>query len=100
MSNNLQILTPPNSQTTQRVEPSYMTTPVRGWQTFSGGVVQNGKGGSTAIQLASMPVSIQYLRILMTQSSNTCDTHGSTDPRNCVGYAIREIYLGRTMIDA
>ena len=28
---------PPNPQTTRRVEPSYMTTPVRGWQTFSGG---------------------------------------------------------------
>ena len=32
----LQILTI-NSQTTRRVEPSYMTTSVRGWQTFSGG---------------------------------------------------------------
>jgi len=27
-------------------------------------------------------------------SSNTCDTHGSSDRRNFVGYAIREIYLG------
>jgi hypothetical protein len=32
----LQILTT-NSQTTRRVEPSYITTPVRGWRTFSGG---------------------------------------------------------------
>lgn len=30
----------------------------------------------------------------MTQSSNTCDTQGPSDPRNCVGYAIKEIYLG------
>jgi hypothetical protein len=30
----------------------------------------------------------------MTQSSNTCDTHGPSDPRNCVGYAIKELYLG------
>jgi hypothetical protein len=30
----------------------------------------------------------------MTRSSNTCDTHGSVDRRNCVGYAIRELYLG------
>jgi hypothetical protein len=30
----------------------------------------------------------------MTESSNTCDTHGSGDPRNCVGYAISEISLG------
>jgi hypothetical protein len=32
----LQILTT-NSQTTRRVEPSYMTTSVRGWRTFFGG---------------------------------------------------------------
>jgi hypothetical protein len=35
----------------------------------------------------------------MTASSNTCDTHGSNDPRNCVGYAIREIYLGTVTPD-
>jgi hypothetical protein len=69
------------------------------WQTFPAGVVQDGKGGNATIQLGSMPVSIQYLRILMTESSNTCDTHGPADPRNCVGYAIREIYLGTTSAD-
>jgi hypothetical protein len=30
----------------------------------------------------------------MTESSNTCDTHGSNDPRNCAGYAISEISIG------
>ena len=30
----------------------------------------------------------------MTASSNTCDTHGANDPRNCVGFAIRELYIG------
>ena len=44
-----------------------------------------------------MPV--RYLRIWMTESSNTCDTHGSADPRNCVGYAIKELYLGTTSAD-
>src|SRR5260370_35406810 len=34
----------------------------------------------------------------MTRSSNACDTHGSADRRNCVGFAIRELYLG-TMND-
>jgi len=27
----------------------------------------------------------------MTESSNTCDEHGSEDIRNCVGYAIQQI---------
>jgi F5/8 type C domain len=36
----------------------------------------------------------RYVRVLMRRSSNTCDTHGSSDVRNCVGYAIREISIG------
>ncbi len=32
----------------------------------------------------------------MTVSSDTCDTHGSADRRDCVGYAIAEISLGHT----
>jgi hypothetical protein len=32
----------------------------------------------------------------MTESSNTCDTHGPGDIRNCVGYAIREVYAGNS----
>ena len=35
----------------------------------------------------------------MTHSSNTCDTHGSSDPRNCVGYAVDELYAGTTSED-
>src|SRR5579871_841862 len=30
----------------------------------------------------------------MTESSNTCDEHGSEDVRNCVGYAIQQIAAG------
>ena len=40
------------------------------------------------------PLSTKFVRVVMTRSSNTCDTHGSADRRNCVGYAIRELYLG------
>ncbi len=69
------------------------------WQTFPGGAVSEGKGGDATLQLATEPVSVQWVRILMTQSSNTCDTHGSADKRNCVGYAIRELYLGTTTAD-
>src|SRR5439155_481504 len=36
----------------------------------------------------------RYLRVLMTESSNTCDEHGSDDVRNCLGYAIQQIAAG------
>jgi len=69
------------------------------WQTFPTGAVSDGRGGSVTLPLAFAPVSVQYVRLLMTQSSNTCDTHGAADRRNCLGYAIREIYLGTTTSD-
>jgi hypothetical protein len=64
------------------------------WTTFPGGSVTAGKGGTATLSLNSSPVTVQFLRIWMTASSNTCDTHGAEDRRNCVGYAIRELYLG------
>jgi hypothetical protein len=64
------------------------------WKDFPGGVVAHGAGGDVTLKLSSSLVSTRFVRILMTQSSNTCDTHGSQDHRNCVGYAIKEIYLG------
>jgi hypothetical protein len=69
------------------------------WQAFPSGNVTAGKGGTSTSRLAIEPVSVQFVRILMTESSNTCDTHGSADKRNCVGYAIRELYLGTTTPD-
>lgn len=69
--------------------------PTKGaWITFSGGTVDNGQGGTVILPLNSVPMPVRYLRIWMTESSNTCDTHGSEDRRNCVGYAIRELYVG------
>jgi hypothetical protein len=64
------------------------------WKDFASGVVSDGKGGTTTVQLSPSPVAAKYVRVLMTESSNTCDTHGRADRRNCVGYAIKEIYLG------
>jgi hypothetical protein len=69
------------------------------WQTFPGGNIAKGEGGTVTLELSDVPVAAQFVRILMTESSNTCDTHGSNDPRNCVGYAIRELYLGNTTTD-
>jgi F5/8 type C domain-containing protein len=64
------------------------------WKTFPMGDVKAGTGRDDAMKLADAPISTQYVRVLMTTSSNTCDDHGSDDVRNCVGYAIREIHLG------
>jgi hypothetical protein len=64
------------------------------WTLFPGGEVQGGKGGTAALKLADTPIKARYVRIWMTESSNSCDTHGSDDARNCVGYAINEIYAG------
>ena len=69
------------------------------WTQFPAGEVQDGKGGTATLKLSDTPVRARFLRIRMTESSNTCDTHGSEDPRNCVGYAVNEIYAGNFAMD-
>ena len=68
------------------------------WQTFPRGTRTDGKGQTETIRLSGNPVAVRFLRIWMTESSNTCVAGAAdsqeNDPRNCVGYAIREIYLG------
>ena len=64
------------------------------WKNFASGNITNAKGGTATLRLDASGVSTKFIRVLMTESSNTCDTHGSGDRRNCVGYAIRELYLG------
>ncbi len=64
------------------------------WKLFPSGMVKNGQGSTVTLSLASQPVSMRFLRVLMTESSNTCDLHGSDDVRNCIGYAIQQIQAG------
>jgi F5/8 type C domain len=64
------------------------------WRAFPSGEVQDGQGGTRMLKLTTLPVRTRFLRMWMTQSSNTCDSHGRDDPRNCVGYAVNEIYAG------
>jgi hypothetical protein len=72
-----------------------LTKPLAGnWVKFPEGEVTNGTGGSKVLRLSDHPIATRFVRIWMTESSNTCDTHGSDDPRNCVGYAISEISIG------
>jgi hypothetical protein len=77
-----------------------MERPTSGiWTVFPNGAVSDGAGGTVTLQLSSVPVPVRYLRIWMTESSNTLDsrpgaTHDPRDPRSAAGYAIREIYVG------
>ncbi len=79
-------------------EPFYDGINKGAWQTFPMGAIADGKGGTPTLKLVNWKIPARYLRIWMTESSNTCDTHGAQDRRNCMGYAINELYIG-TMAD-
>ena len=81
------------------MEPFYDGITKGTWQTFPMGSIENGKGGTATLKLVDWKIPVQYIRIWMTESSNTCDTHGSADKRNCVGYAIDELYAGTLSSD-
>ena len=80
-------------------EPFYDGINKGTWQTFPMGTVADGKGGTPTLKLMNWKIPVRYLRIWMTESSNTCDTHGAQDKRNCVGYAINELYIGTVSAD-
>ena len=80
-------------------EPFYDGINKGAWQAFPMGAIADGKGGTPTLKLVNWKIPVQYLRIWMTESSNTCDTHGAEDPRNCVGYAINELYIGSLSAD-
>ena len=84
---------------TGELEPFYKGITKGTWQTFPKGVVTGGKGGEDTRELVSWTIPVRYLRIWMTESSDTCDTHGASDIRNCVGYAINELYVGTRSAD-
>ena len=81
------------------MEPFYDGITKGTWQTFPMGSIEGGKGGTATLKLVDWKIPVQYIRIWMTESSNTCDTHGSADKRNCVGYAIDELYAGTLSSD-
>jgi F5/8 type C domain len=84
---------------TGEIEPFYDGTTKGTWQTFPKGAVASGKGGTTTLKLIDWKIPVRYLRIWMTKSSNTCDTHGAKDKRNCAGYAVNELYAGTLSSD-
>ena len=64
------------------------------WKAFTSGAVLNGSGGDVRLKLSDEPVTTRFVRVLMSKSSGTCDTHGSQDIRNCVGYALQTLSAG------
>ena len=63
------------------------------WHSFPNGVITDGKGGEQFLQFSKKPLLARYLRIWMTESSGIAPK-GSGDPRDGMGYAIREIMAG------
>ena len=65
------------------------------WQDFSHGVISDGHGGEVSLLLARSPIKTRWLRILMTESSQTPESaNASNDSRDRVGFALREVYAG------
>lgn len=63
------------------------------WRTFPKGKVNNGKGGDVFLKLVRAPVRTRYVRTLLTAASGTGPS-ASTDIRDTLGYALREVYVG------
>jgi hypothetical protein len=63
------------------------------WRLFPQGSVSHAGGGEELIRVASDPLSVQFVRIIMSRSSRTT-TQPSTDIRDALGFAIREIGVG------
>ena len=53
-----------------------------------------GTGGTQTARIASRPLDVQYLRILLTEDSDAAPA-GSRDVRDRLGVAVREIYIGQ-----
>jgi hypothetical protein len=64
------------------------------WLDFPTGV-QTGRGGTQTVRVAPRPVNAQFVRILLTADSDTA-APGSTDVRDRLGYAVRELSIGYT----
>ncbi|MGO8816921.1 MAG: discoidin domain-containing protein [Terriglobia bacterium] len=65
------------------------------WKAFPSGTIENGKGGDVHLKLSDAPITARFVRVLMSKSSGTCDSHGAQDVRNCVGYALETLSAGR-----
>lgn len=65
------------------------------WRLFPQGLVNHGAGGDEFIRFAQSALSVRFVRIVMGRSSRTT-IQPSTDIRDALGFAIREIGVGTT----
>jgi hypothetical protein len=63
------------------------------WVTFTKGTVTNGQGGDVMLSLESHPVRSRFVRLTLSGSSHTA-AGGNGDPRDSLGFALRELWLG------
>src|SRR5262245_60097722 len=64
------------------------------WQPFENGKIDHARGGDELTRIAERPRAVQFVRIVMSNSSHT-SAHDSKDVRDRLGFAIREIDLGK-----
>lgn len=64
------------------------------WQPFAHGNVDDAHGGDQVIRLGERPRATRFVRVVMSHSSGM-SAHASGDLRDRVGFAIREIELGK-----
>jgi len=63
------------------------------WVAFEHGNIQRCTGGQDFRKLSGSPVKARWIRIMLLESAPTRDT---ADPRDGLGYAVRELQVGET----
>ena len=64
------------------------------WQPFANGKMDDAHGGDELVRLSERPRSVQFVRILVNRSSHR-NEQNSDEVRDRLGFAIREIDLGK-----
>jgi hypothetical protein len=63
------------------------------WQRFPSGTRSSGRGGDVLLALAPQPIRTRFVRLTLLESSHTAPS-GAGDPRDSVGFALREMFVG------